>query len=67
LSPIINALIRLPAEIQLEANSRGAGLIYESPQTFMVWGIVYFSLNIILEIYLGYENWKKPHNNSQHP
>lgn len=59
LSPIINSLVKLPPEIQAQIISRGDGLIYESPQTFMVWGVLYFSLLTALQIFLGYQNLKK--------
>lgn len=49
---IWNMLFKLPSALQNELASRGKGLVYESPQTFMVWGIVYFSLLTFIEIYL---------------
>lgn len=53
LSPIWNLLFpNVP-------QGRGKGLIPESPETMMVWGVVYFSLFAALEIYLFYQSRKR--------
>lgn len=56
-APFLKNLFPFPQEVLMAKPANATGVFVDVPQTVLVWGVLYFSIQFVINLFLEIKNW----------